>query len=156
MRLNRPIWPSLFIGYQAPPGWVPRAAAAARVHRSPCVAAAHVRRPPRVDASPSSMLRWSHRLHRTGCHHRVPHHWLVPLAVVVQHDVQAGDDKEDEDAVMSEVREQGGLGFHHDVTIVLIPPCHPLPPVVPRTDRRHRNQRHPMPRSTVVFLRGLD
>jgi hypothetical protein len=35
---------------------------------------------------------------------------------------------------VSEVREEGGLGFHRDVVVVLVPPHCPSPPEVPPID----------------------
>jgi hypothetical protein len=52
--------------------------------------------------------------------------------VLAHHGVQASDNEEDEDVVMSKVREEGGLGFQYDVVAVLIPPHHPPPPELPQ------------------------
>jgi hypothetical protein len=146
-RPNRSIGPSLFIGFQALPTRVPRPVVQHVAAAVSCVVAALIHRHPCTGARPSSTLR-----PHIGCRHGVLHRRIVPSVVLVHHVVQSG---EDEDAMLSAGREEGGPGFHRDVVAVLVPPLHPTPLEASPTDDAAVTT-CPMPPSTTILLRGLD
>jgi hypothetical protein len=125
-RPNRSIGPSLFIGFQALPTRVPRPVVQHVAAAVSCVVAALIHRHPCTGARPSSTPR-----PHIGCRHGVLHRRIVPSVVLVHHVVQSG---EDEDAMLSAGREEGGPGFHRDVVAVLVPPLHPTPLEASPTD----------------------